>query len=232
MLLSDIPEDVAVTASLQVSSAEARTIDNVFGRNCTTHDEEAHPCWQPMPREADEVASVLASVSPTLDDRTLHERLAAKAYLGKFKESIGSSNAMGDEHLIETVDEDESVTQALDDDDNMSVSDSPEDEDQWMDDLCENVAKGEIDLDEIMVSASHAGKPKGVDPAHLSKTWKIDLKTAEKTLEVVSQTNQRTDNPKLSRNYGTNDRMLQHKRINEHFFMDTFFANSKADKSS
>jgi hypothetical protein len=103
-----------------------------------------------------------------------------KAYLGKFKESIGSTNAMGGECLIETVDEDESVTQNSDDDDNMSMSDSPEDEDQWKDNLHENVTKGEIDLDETMVSASHAGKPKGVDPAHLSKTWKIDLKTAKK----------------------------------------------------
>jgi hypothetical protein len=180
MLLSDIPEDVAVTASLQVSSAEARTIDDVFGRNCTTHDEEAHPCWQPTPREADEVASVLASVSPTLDCRTL----AAQACLGKFKESTGSTNAMGGEHLIETVDEDESVTQASDDDDNMSVSDSPEDEDQWMNDLHENVTKGKNDLDETMVSASYAGRPEGVDPAHLSKTWKIDLKTGEKHLKL------------------------------------------------
>jgi hypothetical protein len=71
-----------------------------------------------------------------------------------------------------------------------------------------------------------------VDPAHLSKIWKIDLKTAEKTLEVVSEHNKRTDDPKLSRNHGTNDRMLRHKRIDEHFFMDTFFATSKAGKSS
>lgn len=52
------------------------------------------------------------------------------------------------------------------------------------------------------------GKSKEVDPAHLSKIWKIDLKTAERTLEVVSQSYKRTDNPTLSRNYGTTDRML------------------------
>jgi hypothetical protein len=36
----------------------------------------------------------------------------------------------------------------------------------------------------------------------------------------------------LSRNYGTNDRMLRCKRANDYFFMDTFFATKKAGKSS
>jgi hypothetical protein len=49
---------------------------------------------------------------------------------------------------------------------------------------------------------------------------------------VVSQSSKRTDDPKLSRNYGTNDRMLRYKRISEYFFMDTFFATKKAGKSS
>ena len=78
-----------------------------------------------------------------------------------------------------------------------------------------------------MVSAAHAGRSKGVDPAHLLKMWKIDLKAAERTLEVVLQKNKCTGNPTLSRNYGTNDRMLCYKRISKHFFMDTFFASYK-----
>ena len=91
----------------------------------------------------------------------------------------------------------------------MIESDSDdEDEDQALDELYDRGTKGEIDLDTIMISAAHAGKSKGVDPAHLSKIWKIDIKTAERTLNVVFQNNMRTDDPKLSRNYGTNDRML------------------------
>jgi hypothetical protein len=49
---------------------------------------------------------------------------------------------------------------------------------------------------------------------------------------VTTQESQRTDNPKLSRNYGTNDRMLRYKRMHEHFFTDTFFATKKAGKLS
>ena len=67
--------------------------------------------------------------------------------------------------------------------------------------LYDRATKGEIDLDAIMISAAHAGKSKGVDPAHLSKIWKKDLKTAERTLDVVSQNNKRVDDPKLLKNY-------------------------------
>jgi hypothetical protein len=107
---------------------------------------------------------MLASVSPTLDDQTLHGRLAERAKLGKFKASIGSTNTSGGEHLTD----DDSATQPLTDND-MSDSDSDEDDDQTLDHPCESVTKGEIDLDEIMVSATHPTKSKGVDPAHLSK---------------------------------------------------------------
>ncbi len=227
ILLSEIQEDVAMTASVQVSSTEAKAIDTVLESNSVTYDEEAHPCWQPIPRAADQVSSILASVSPTLDDQTLYGCLSARTALGKFKASIGSTDALGGEHLID----DDSATQPLTDDD-MSESDSDKEDDQTLNDLYESATQGEIDLDEIMVSAAHAGKPTGVDPAHLSKIWKIDLKTAERTLDVVSQNNKRTDDPKLSRNYGTNDRMLRYKRISEYFFMDTFFATKKAGKSS
>jgi hypothetical protein len=193
-----------MTASVQVSSMEANAIDTVLESNSVTYDKEAHPCWQPIPRAADQVSSILAGISPTLDDQTLYGRLAARTALGKFKASIGSTDFLGGEILIN----DDSATQSLTDND-MSKSDSDkEDDDQTLNDIYKSATQGEIDLDEIMVSATHAGKSTGVDPAHLSKIWKIDLKTAERTLDVVSQNNKRTDDPKLSRNYGTNDRML------------------------
>ena len=103
ILLSDIPEDAAMTASVQVlSSAEARTIDTVLERNVASHDKNAaHPCWQPIPRAANEVSSILASVSPILDDQVLYEHLAVRADLRKFKASIGSTDVSGGEYLAE-----------------------------------------------------------------------------------------------------------------------------------
>eukprot|EP00980_Cylindrotheca_fusiformis_P019051 scaffold6423_cov89-Cylindrotheca_fusiformis.AAC.1 len=98
--------------------------------------------------------------------------------------------------------------------------------------LYDGVITGEIDLEEFVASATHAGKPRTVDASKLSKIWKIDYDTAQRTLDATSQLNTRTDNANLSRNYGTNDRMLRYKRINQWFFMDTFFATKKARKSS
>ena len=82
------------------------------------------------------------------------------------------------------------------------------------------------------VRTAHGKNSQGMKAAHLSKIWQIDLDAAKRTLDVTSQGSVRTHDPKLSRNYGTNDRMLRYKRINEYFYMDTFFATSKAGKSS
>ena len=49
---------------------------------------------------------------------------------------------------------------------------------------------------------------------------------------MVSHNNKQTRDPKLSRNYGTNDSMLRYKHIAKYLFMDTFFATKKAGKSS
>jgi hypothetical protein len=64
ILLSKIQENVALAASAQVSSTQARAINTVLERNGATYNEEAHPHWRPIPRAADEVSSALASVSP------------------------------------------------------------------------------------------------------------------------------------------------------------------------
>ena len=42
----------------------------------------------------------------------------------------------------------------------------------------------------------------------------------------------RTQDPTLSRNYGTNDCMLRYERIKGYFFVDTFFAAEKGGRSS
>ena len=226
ILLSDIKVDAMTAASVQVSAVESTKIDELLQRSDKDSEEIVHPCWKPIPRAGDQVSSVLAGISPILDDQTLYERMQARSNLGKFQVSIGSTNATKSEFLVE----DDSSTTSTDDD--MMVETVEEDDEQTLDNLFEHVTKGEIDLDEIMVSAAHASKSKGIDAEHLSKVWRIDLKAAERTLDITSQNSKRTDNPTLSRNYGTNDRMLRYKRIHEYFFMDTFFATKKAGKSS
>ena len=83
-----------------------------------------------------------------------------------------------------------------------------------------------------MASAMHAAKHNGIKPEHLSKTWHVDVDAARKTLDLTSQQSVRKDNPMLSHNCGTNDRMLRHKHLKDYFFMDTLFATKKAKASS
>ena len=83
-----------------------------------------------------------------------------------------------------------------------------------------------------MVSAVHAGRRQGVNAKKLAKLWCVDEHTTDKTLDITSQREVRTDNPKLSCNFSTNDRTLRYKHLKEYFYMDTMFATSKSGKSS
>ena len=87
-------------------------------------------------------------------------------------------------------------------------------------------------LDDLMASTAQAGKPRGVDPKHLSKIWRINHEDAKNTIDVTTQASIQKDNPILSGNYSTNDRMLRYKWIKDFFFMDTSFATKKGGQSS
>ena len=54
--------------------------------------------------------------------------------------------------------------------------------------------------------------------------------TAKKIICITTQMSVRLDNPKLSRNYGTNYRMLRYNHLNELFYRDTLFAMNKSKK--
>ena len=83
-------------------------------------------------------------------------------------------------------------------------------------------------IQEAFAGATHAEKPKGISPQLLEKIWGIDNETAKRTLKTTTQLNRQDANSKLSRNFGTNDRMLRYRRINSFFFSDTFFVTGKA----
>jgi hypothetical protein len=140
---------------------------------------------------------------------------------------IGSTDAPGNDYIVEDDATKPSTNESDDDKSEVKI------DNRFLDEIYERSTRGEIDLDQHFVSAARAKQHGGVDAGHLSKVWKIDLEAAQRTLGVTStQQSQQTDNPKLSRNYGTNDRMLRYKRIHEYFFMGTFFATKEAGKLS
>jgi hypothetical protein len=221
-----MPENEVMSISGRVSSIESNAVDRALKLN-NELEEQVEACFKPVPRAADEISSVLAGISPIYDDAVLYQRLTAQSDLGKFQVSVGSKDAPNSAYLVsddDTVATDLS-TDLSKDDDGMELEDGY---DQLLDDIYETSMRGEIDLDDIMVKAAYARRHQGSDAEHLSKVWRISTEAAERTLDITTENSKRTDDPKLSRNYGTNDRMLRYKRINEHFFMDTFFATKKA----
>ena len=151
--------------------------------------------------------------TPETDDNPMvtpfHKALIDRAEEGDFKMNIGSSYATYKDTLLSDTEEE-------------SVS-SDESDMNW-DDL-------EDGLDEMMTAAIDSFAA-GVTPEHLSKVWRISHEDAKRTIDNTSQHLVRPKDPTLSRNYGTNDRMLRYKRIKDYFFMDTFFASKKRGKST
>lgn len=227
ILLNDVPEDTLMSMSAVISSVESDHIDNVIAAACDI----CQPYHRTIPKDADQVSSVLSEVSPFLDPVALCQKLESKCTLSKYKMSIGATTVKSNNsYLVETV-TDESDDELETDSDEASMD--SDGKFNVLGDLLKNDEAGGVDLDDFMVSATFAKeRSTGVDAEHLAKVWRIDLDSAKRTLGITSQRSTRTENPELSRNYGTNDRMLRYRRINEHFFMDTFFATKKAGKSS
>ena len=152
-------------------------------------------------------------VSPIYDHARLSVSTVEADYDMRFRTSAGVANSCDESFLFDLDDE------------------PPEPLDENIDGVVQAITEDDMSLDQFMASAAHARPTKTISPEHLSKVWKIDLRTAKNTLGVTSQHSPRPTYPKLSRNYTTNDRMLRYKRIDEYFFMDTFLATRKAQRS-
>jgi hypothetical protein len=213
IVLEDIAEDPMMVASAVLSAGEQTLVDEAcYSRNdvqvktidVETETEAARANC--VPSQIDEVSAHLLSVSPSLVPEVFAAQLAANRDQGHFGATIGATDPWTDDVLFPDIEEDLSG--------------------------CEI---GSLDFDEIFqagVSGTFASKTKGVEPSHLAKVWRIDHATAKRTIEVTSQLRKRPALDTLNRNYPTDDRMLRYNRIDDYFFMDTFFATKKANKSS
>jgi hypothetical protein len=65
----------------------------------------------------------------------------------------------------------------------------------------------------------------------LAKAWKLDVATAQRTLNANTLRKKRNESHKLERNSTTNDRSLRYSRFNDHIFMDTMLSKQKGGKS-
>ena len=104
----------------------------------------------------------------------------------------------------------------------------PEEEESNHDDLTCNDDDDSFDLsfdldsegaqekvDEFFSHSMNSSRPRGVNPEHLSKIWHISQEDTRRTINTTTQASVQTQDPTLSRNHGTNDRMLRYKRIQD-----------------
>ena len=195
ILIDDLPDGNKMVGSTQISSVESARIDAIVEARMAEACKVAMTPCRAVPAKADEVSAVLAGVSPNLVDVTLLDRLTAHHDLGMFQATIGSTDAPKGTYLVVNDNDSESSSSESSDDESVTT-------------LFKSSLHGEIDLDDIMVSAAHARQPKGIDAEHQSKIWRINQKQVKCTLEITLQHSHQADFPTLSQNYGTNDRML------------------------
>ena len=213
IVLDDVEDDVNMVASLSITPLEQEAIDIHLIEDDEQPDEMGIPF---IPRSGDCVSSTLGSISNTLVDLEFSHDMCEKERDGQIAASIGSTNTLQSRYISDS----ETET------DDQSHNDSTcNDVDDLLSDLDGDGAHARVD--EFFSHSTNASRPRGVTPEHLSKIWCISQEDAKRTIHTTTQMSVRTQDPTLSRNYGTNDRMLHYKRIQDYFFMDTFFASKK-----
>ena len=173
--LNEVEEDADVSAACYIGYVESQAvIDLLQHQNDDDIDEPCH--HNNVPRGTDEIASVLSSVSPLLTDESLYERLNSRKKLSQFQIPIGSTNTSEIKHVVH----DDSLIN-----DNVDLDSSSAEEDMLLDKIFRESNAGTFTVDDIMVSAVHAGRHQGVQAKDLTKLWRIDEPTAKKTLDIT-----------------------------------------------
>ena len=212
ILLEDLPDfEAEHVASVSISAVESKAVDDIFSAasvDCCDNYVDTVP----GNRTCDSVYANLSTISSSLDPMLMVDLMTARREIGIFAMSIGSTRHESSRYLFDN-----------DDDDDDSMLD--------LDEMIDSATRLTYP-EQMEAGGTHASRSQGVSPEFLAKIWRIDLKDAQRTLNVTSQLLKRSDDPSLSRNYTTNDRMLRYHRIHQYFFTDTFFATKKAGKTS
>ena len=205
IVIQDIEDDPNMSSALSIGAVETSHVETIFA--ASDDDDDA---VQPLPN----------------DNESLYHAMRTRVQHGNFAMTVGATFTRNNDVYLETV---------SDDDASMSSSDEsldPNTEEIDLDAFDLEEWNSTEELDDFMVSTASTSNPRGIDAQHLSKIWRISHEDAQRTLDTTTQASIHKDNPTLSRNYGTNDRMLRYRHIKEYFFMDTFFATKKGGRSS
>ena len=204
VVMEDIPSEHTMISSLPLCDEEQIFISSSF----VDQDEDT------------------STVHGFEDEKQLYQALKLRNEHGQFAMDIGATSIFDQIYL------DDDDSQDTSDDDDTSMDDPMDNSEDDFDPMELDDDTNEVLLDNLMASTAQAGKSRQVDPKHLSKIWRISHDDAQRTIDVTTQISIRKDDPVLSRNYSTNNRILRYKRIKDFFFIDTFFGTKKGGRSS
>ena len=193
IVLDDVEDNVTMVASLSITPLEQEAIDT----HLIEDDERS------ITRSGDCVSNTLGSISNTLVDIELSRYMCDKERDGRIAASISSTSILQSRYISDS--EPETDEQSHDG----STCNADDECSDLLSDLDGDGANERVD--EFFSHSTHASRPRGVTPEHLSKIWRISPEDAKRTIDTTTQTSVRTQDPTLSRNYGTNDRMLRYK---------------------
>ena len=185
---------------------EVKHVDEILKAQ-TQQDNNNH--WH----QAHELLAISSMLCPHLLTSMIEEWLN----LGSDAVNIGAMNGHDGNYL-------DKYDDALVDDDAPTTKDTIEDAVKELGD--------EEDMDDFFASGVHGGSEVGIDAKHLSKVWRISYEDAKWTIDATTQHGTHLPNLAMNQNYTTNDRMLRYRRINQYFFMGTFFVTRKGGTSS
>ena len=142
MIIEDIEEDPIVVASIKASIIDSEAVDHFFNTS-TSDDYKPGTCYLPIIKQAYGFVSILSSVDPLINDKTLYQMMGNCADLGKYQMEICSTIASDPgPYLIEyaLMDNDNDM-------DNEYASMGSKYDDHLIGDIYEGTVYREIDID-------------------------------------------------------------------------------------
>eukprot|EP00957_Ditylum_brightwellii_P097355 7415534-Ditylum_brightwellii.AAC.1 len=89
IILADIPDDEGMTSSMMEASAEIRYMDALGLDDDVLMG--THPKYQIIPRDGNNVASILGEVTPLCNSKAMYQLLKERRGIGQMSCALGST---------------------------------------------------------------------------------------------------------------------------------------------
>ena len=157
--LHEVQEDPEIAATCYIGRVETQAVVAILDEQESLNTSGTSYVQEELEYNT-EIASVLNQVNPLLTDESLCKRLMKRNELSQFQIAIGSTNASEYGYVIHDDEHNSADT---------SIDESTVDEDVLLNTIFQGSNEGTFNIDDIMVSAIHAGRHQGVKAKRFGK---------------------------------------------------------------